>query len=416
MDMLTGLIIWAAQAAMISLLMFIGWIRYRSQTFRLSWSVAFALFGAGIVMISQRGQIPSFLSIEVGNAFVLGFIAMLMVGLRQFDGKPLEGYIAIPVLIWIGGLLLSPVRESFSGRVVLYNVSASIGFAMLIAMLVPGRTDGMWPRRVLAVILGIHVLTGLTHAAMTGYAEAMSLAALPSPGLVLVPGAFCFFAAMLTGAQMMAERAEQRLKALASTDPLTGILNRRGLMDEFQSLRNAKAPGKPFIALLHFDIDHFKQVNDLHGHQAGDAVLVAFSRLASISLSPRGAFGRMGGEEFASILRVSDVVEAASIAEGLRMTLALQTIAAGEQRLGITVSAGISLQPAAKADLDHLLSAADRALYAAKTAGRNCTAVEDAGRVAIVPSATMLTKQEMALELSASEQVSALRRLSAAAG
>ena len=75
MDMLTGLIIWAAQAAMISLLMFIGWIRYRSQTFRLSWSVAFALFGAGIVMISQRGHIPSFLSIEVGNAFVLGFIA-----------------------------------------------------------------------------------------------------------------------------------------------------------------------------------------------------------------------------------------------------------------------------------------------------------------------------------------------------
>ena len=213
----------------------------------------------------------------------------------------------------------------------------------------------------------------------------------------------------------MTERSEERLKALASTDSLTGILNRRGLIDEFQARCSAVVPDKPLVALLQFDIDNFKQINDRYGHQAGDGVLVAFSRLASISLAPRGAFGRMGGEEFASVLRVADMVEAASIAEGLRMTLALQTLSAGEHRFGVTVSVGIALKPAAEADLDHLLSAADRALYAAKAAGRNCTAVEQGNAATIIPSAAMLTRHEMALEIHASEQVATLRRLSAVA-
>nr|CAD6612612.1 GGDEF domain-containing protein [Rhizobium sp. TCK] len=415
MDILTGLVVWAAQATTLSLLLFVWWMRDRSQMFKLSWSVAFALLAGGLLLVGLRGQIATFLSVEIANTMLLASIGLLIGGMQQFDGKRIDPYIAIPALIWVGGMLLPFIREDFSARVILYNVAASIGFAMFIAIVLHIRSGRTWARRLLAGVLGIHIASSLTNAAMAALSVATSFSTMPSPAFVLLPGAFCFVAAVLTGAQMMTERSEERLKALASTDPLTGILNRRGLINEFQARCTSVVPDKPLVALLHFDIDNFKQINDRYGHQAGDGVLVAFSRLASISLSPRGAFGRMGGEEFASVLRVADMVEAASIAEGLRMTLALQTLSAGEHRFGVTVSVGIALKPAAEADLDHLLSAADRALYAAKAAGRNCTAVEQGNAATIIPSAAMLTRHEMALEIHASEQVATLRRLSAVA-
>src|SRR5690606_15702155 len=162
---------------------------------------------------------------------------------------------------------------------------------------------------------------------------------------------------------------------LAVTDPLTGCLNRRGLIDAFQKLCASPSPGTPLVAFLHFDIDNFKQINDRYGHQSGDAVLVDFSRLASASLGHRGIFGRMGGEAFASLVRVADTVEAASIAEGLRMTLALNPISAHGHKIAVTVSVGIAVRPIVNTDLDTLLSEADGALYLAKQSGRNCSAI-----------------------------------------
>lgn len=415
MDILTGLVVWAGQALTLSLLLFVWWARERSHSFALSWSCGFLFLGAGLVLVGLRPQLPPFLSIEIANLLLLVSIGMLVGGMQQFDGRRIEAYVLVPALLWVGGMLLPFVRDSFSARVILYNLSASVGFAIFIAILVGTGSTTSWARRVLAVILGIHIATSLTNAALAAVSAATSFATVPSPALVLLPGAFCFVAAVLTGAQMLTERTEERLKALALTDPLTGVLNRRGLIDEFERLRSEERPDKPLIALLHFDLDEFKQINDRCGHQGGDAVLTAFCELAAISFGGRGSFGRMGGEEFASILRVADFVEAASIAEGLRMTLALQTVVAAGHTVNVTVSGGIALQSACNANLDHLLTAADRALYAAKAAGRNCTAIDQPNGVAIVPSASMLSRHEMALEVQASEQVTALRQIAQAA-
>ncbi|MEH6689634.1 MAG: GGDEF domain-containing protein [Pseudorhizobium pelagicum] len=415
MDILTGLVIWAAQALTLSVLLFAWWSRDQNQTYQLSWSGGFGMLGVGLILVGLRGEIPGFLSIDIANTLILLSIGVFIGGMLQFDGRRVEPFIIVPALLWIGGLLLPVVRETFSARVVLYTLSSGVGFAMLAAILLrrPGRSP--WTGNILAAVLGIYILTSLAHAATAVVYGATSFETLPVPSLVLIPGAFCFVASVLIGAQMLTERSERRLKVLAATDPLTGALNRRGLIDEFQQLRQKVQPEKPFLALLHFDLDNFKQINDRCGHQGGDAVLVAFCQLAAVSFNSRGSFGRMGGEEFASILRVTDMVEAASIAEGLRMTLALQTIRTGEDQITVTVSAGISLQPAADADLDRLLTAADRALYAAKAAGRNCSAVDQNGIASIVPSAAMLTQHDMTLEIQASEQVTALRRLAQAA-
>lgn len=415
MDILTGLIIWAAQALTLCALLLVQWMHRRDQMFFLSWSVGFGLFGTALILTGLRGQIPDFISIEIANTMALASVGVIVAGMQQFDGRRVDPYVAIPALIWVGGMLLPFVREDFASRVILYHVAACIGYTMLIALLLRHGGRSKWVRRILAGIFGVHIVASLLTAAVTATAAATSFSNVPSPSLILLPGAFCFVAMVLTGAQMLTDRSEQKLKDLALTDPLTGVLNRRGLIGDFHRLQQEDRPDKPLIALLQFDLDNFKQVNDRYGHQAGDTVLVAFSQLAALSFRGRGSFGRMGGEEFASILRVADLVEAASIAEGLRMTLALQTINSNGHQIAVTASSGIALQPAATANLDALLSAADRALYTAKNAGRNCSAIDKDGTPCIVPSASMLSQKAMTLELHADEQVNALRRVTAIA-
>ena len=411
MDIETGLVIWAAQALTLGALLLLRWLHDRGQRFCLSWSIAFAMFGTGLLLAGLRDKIPAFLSIELANTMALAAIGLLAAGIQQFDGRRVETYVAVPALLWIGGMLLPFIREDFASRVVLYHVAACTGYAMSAAMLLSHGDGSGWARRILAVVLGIEILASLATAASTVLAAATSFSAVPSPSLMLLPGAFCFLAAVLSGAQMLSARTERRLRELAMTDPLTGVLNRRGMMDQYNRIRQQDRPDKPMIALLQFDLDNFKQINDRCGHQGGDAVLKAFCRLAAISFEGRGSFGRMGGEEFASLLRVADFLEAATIAEGLRMTLALQTIAAAGHPIKVSVSAGIALQSVDHADLDQLLTSADRALYAAKAAGRNCTAIDQPAGAAIVPSASMLSRHEMTLEIQASKQVSSLRRI-----
>lgn len=411
MDIETGLIMWAAQALTLGALLLLRGLQDRGQRFCLSWGIAFAMFGAGLLLAGLRGKVPAFLSIELANTMALAAIGLLAAGVQQFDGRRVETYIAVPALLWIGGMLLPFVREDFASRVLLYHLAACLGYAMSVVLLFSHDDRTSWARRILAGVLVVQVLTSLAAALSTVMAGAMSFADVPLPSFMLLSGAFCFLATVLSGAQMLSARTERRLQQLAMTDPLTGVLNRRGMMDQYDGIRQQNRLDKPMIALIQFDLDDFKQINDRYGHEAGDAVLRAFCRLAAISFDGRGTFGRMGGEEFASILRVADFLEAATIAEGLRMTLALQTIAAAGHPVNVTVSAGIALQSADQADLDQLLTGADRALYAAKAAGRNRTAIDQPAGAAIVPSASMLSHHEMTLEIQASKQVSTLRRI-----
>jgi diguanylate cyclase (GGDEF)-like protein len=165
------------------------------------------------------------------------------------------------------------------------------------------------------------------------------------------------------------------------------------------------------LALIHLDLDGFKQINDIYGHQAGDEVLVAFGRIGTAAQRGRGSFGRMGGEEFASIMHVSDMIEAASVAEAVRTTLKRQPIVVGEHRIPVTVSIGIAVTDARTADLDGLLSAADRALYTAKTSGRDRTAIGTERDVSIIPAVDNAHPGEPAYDVGMTQQVAALRRI-----
>jgi diguanylate cyclase (GGDEF)-like protein len=165
---------------------------------------------------------------------------------------------------------------------------------------------------------------------------------------------------------------ETQLDALARTDALTGLPNRRETMERLQGeLQRSQRSGRP-IAVLMFDIDHFKRVNDTWGHAAGDQVLRAVADTAHDSLRRIDSCGRIGGEEFLVLLPETDPENAHGAAERLRAAIELCRVHYADQVLRVTVSIGVAIQLAeASQTAEVLLQRADQALYAAKEGGRN---------------------------------------------
>jgi len=164
-------------------------------------------------------------------------------------------------------------------------------------------------------------------------------------------------------------QAQKVLARLAHTDPLTGVGNRRHFMESAaSSLERASRDGME-AALLMLDIDHFKHLNDLHGHAAGDSALIEVARCCSRHLSITHTLARWGGEEFCILMPAASIREASALADRLRMAIAAMIIA--DVPKGVSVSIGIAVTGSGGRDLDALLRAADRHLYQAKAAGRD---------------------------------------------
>ena len=160
-------------------------------------------------------------------------------------------------------------------------------------------------------------------------------------------------------------RAKAEVEILSRTDELTGLLNRRALM------QMAAAQPPETMVLVIADIDRFKRVNDSHGHMAGDAVIQMVSRVAQAELGDLGCLGRFGGEEFA--LLASDIAPSLLVLrlENLRTRIAMTpVIAEGGAAIHVTISAGVAIRGAGRR-FDDLYADADRALYDAKNSGRN---------------------------------------------
>lgn len=164
----------------------------------------------------------------------------------------------------------------------------------------------------------------------------------------------------------------QKMEELAHTDELTGIANRRHftLLAE-REVDRAERTGQP-LALLMLDIDHFKDINDRHGHALGDQALKVFCRACEQVLRKTDVFGRVGGEEFAILMPGTDLATALAVAERLREAVARAEVRSADgQGVRFTVSIGASEVNGGGRHLDELLSQADAALYQAKQGGRN---------------------------------------------
>ncbi len=161
-------------------------------------------------------------------------------------------------------------------------------------------------------------------------------------------------------------------------DGLTGIFNRRYLDDRLESELAYAKRHQAALTLLLADLDHFKRVNDDFGHRAGDQVLRDFAQLLASHVRTEDVVARYGGEEFAVVCRGTDEKQAAVLAERLRSAVEKETFLHDAQQIPVTVSIGIAgTREQGEYDREGLVEAADRALYAAKSAGRNCWLVAE---------------------------------------
>ncbi|HHI92043.1 MAG TPA: diguanylate cyclase [Gammaproteobacteria bacterium] len=173
------------------------------------------------------------------------------------------------------------------------------------------------------------------------------------------------------------QRQQKSLRMDAATDSLTGLANRKTIIDELErALQQPPQAHHPVVAIM-ADIDHFKTVNDTHGHLVGDKVLIEVSNRIRSALRNFDEVGRYGGEEFLLVLNGANLTTSKNVAERIREHVSSQPV----NLQGLEIQASISLGVAAARPgetADSVLARADRALYAAKAAGRNCVIIADA--------------------------------------
>lgn len=176
--------------------------------------------------------------------------------------------------------------------------------------------------------------------------------------------------------ELSLSRAE--FERLSRLDPLSGLLNRRAFTEAL-----AEAEGDGFFVL--FDVDRFKAVNDRHGHRVGDAVIVAVAEELMRVFEPAHLVGRFGGEEFAALIHGADRDDCCLLVEQARRSVAARGVETEEGRVAVTLSAGIADYPAGR-PFERIFEAADRALYLAKSFGRDRAVHEDESETLLAPS------------------------------
>lgn len=335
-------------------------------------SLIAALFG---VMIRARVGVP-LRDLALGAVF--GLFAGLPGVLPAMQGVDpqimLIGFAA--AFLGLGGLAVALafalVLHAMPGWTLAASQVAALlsaaGAGLLWSIVVPAG----WQERIAG-----HAFLGLLVTVAT--AMPVQSAAAAAPGAAAGAMILGIFLALAMGTMVARERAQLRreaaLESEARTDPLTGLANRRALVERHAAALDAwPAPG---VAVAIIDLDRFKAVNDTHGHDAGDAVLVAAARrLQAVCLRPewsgRAFPARLGGEEFAVHLAATSRREALGMAEALRAALEAEPVPLPSGApLRVTGSIGIACTDT-PLDLLALLGPADVALYAAKNGGRNC--------------------------------------------
>ncbi len=246
------------------------------------------------------------------------------------------------------------------------------GFHYYLLMLIPaivvsgrGRFAGVLLLVLLVFYLGLH-----TAARALGVFSPLSpfgLAAVHAFNVVIVFAMASYAARFYYGA---IRRAEKKLVQLAMRDPLTGLANRRNLIAQAdKEMARARRTGEP-IALIIADIDHFKQINDQSGHDAGDRVIAQAGSLMQQLCRSEDVIARWGGEEFLLLLPMTGVSAATELAERIRLAMQAAEVMHADQRIPFTFSLGVALLNVNE-PLDASIARADHAMYQSKSQGRN---------------------------------------------
>jgi len=296
---------------------------------------------------------------------VVGY-ALIWLGLKTLsDGRAVDRRILLFVcfITVLAMVVAYQVADNNALRAALFNGCASLAYLAGALVLLEG-----WRREPLLSRLALGAITGVSGLISLAVMKSVLFPAYAALNLV---NAFFFiimlnFAIALFVMMLVAERSERKLLVLANTDPLTGVKNRRFF---FQAM---PATPHPTDAAMLLDIDHFKSINDRFGHAVGDSVLQEVAKRIGGSIRGGDVLARYGGEEFIIYLPGAGVHKACMIGERIRDAIAVSEVDCGGLRVGVTISIGVAATGDMRCDLQTLAEMADRALYRAKTEGRNC--------------------------------------------
>ena len=340
------------------------------------WTAGLACNAAGYVLYMLRGQISDVFTIVLANAFFASVFALFTEGVFQFQKrKPRRWLIWSPVLVTVV-LSAALISSQLARMVVASLVFSGQCIAVVISLLQRRKaTVGVGQYFMVAGFSTMAVAFTVLAVGTLQRTDQVTSIITPHPvqTLFFLVAAISVLVVSMGLVVMNKERADERNHNLAMRDELTGLINRRSLLESLtQHLSTAKRHGQP-LSVLMIDIDLFKRVNDTHGHLSGDKVLKAMASAIAQRIRAQDLLGRLGGEEFLVILPNTSVEGAWQLAETLRQCVAataFETVSG--QPVVISVSIGLcALRQLSDPQCDDLIAAVDQALYRAKAAGRN---------------------------------------------
>ncbi|MBD9391012.1 diguanylate cyclase [Acidovorax sp. ACV01] len=370
LDPRTAIVLISAMSALMALVL---WALKRSYPPSIQgpgrWAQALLIIVVGGVLAASRGQLPEILTTAVPNFLLSWGVYGLYAGTQRFHGvRPATwrwlGTIAAVVL---GTMWFTWGDPNYAARLRLITALMAVMFSVH-AWFIVRQGMGSFSRWLTVGVLAYIAAIQLVRLATTFFLPTGDTILNATPQHALFIASFSVSILLFSvGAVLMAgDRLRAELELLATRDSLTNTLTRR-YMDEACAieLERSHRTGQP-LALLMMDLDHFKAINDTHGHQAGDRVLVDFATKVQSRLRNKDLLGRFGGEEFALLLPNTPLDAALQVAERIRAACAPHG-----KEVGCTVSIGVTLSLPQNDSMDKLLARADAALYQAKNAGRN---------------------------------------------
>ncbi|RJX30225.1 MAG: diguanylate cyclase [Oxalobacter sp.] len=369
-----------------AILMLLNWRIQKRQPGVASWATGFIMAAIGVVLIGLRPFIPAWLSVIVPNILLNGFWLAIWIGMRRFVDKTQDGRLSAAALLGINLCFVFyflQIAPSLTARVIIFCVFNSMCAAMC-AQEFFRQSRRQKNRGVFLAGCGVCVIH-IAYAAIriTVTLQSGQIHDLLTAGwvhkLAFVEGvvssvALAFFLIMMTS-QILREELEshqEKLEILASTDVLSGTGNRRHFLETAErEIDRAHRYSRP-LSLIMLDVDHFKKINDSHGHQYGDAVISTLGQMLVEKVRGHDIVCRIGGEEFAILMPETKLADAALIAERLRESLASTPMRfENNQEIPCTASFGVTELSSEDKSIYDLMPRADKGLYDAKHQGRN---------------------------------------------